>query len=69
MAEAFTTLKELLPQELFECFRFSLMLNTGKEKISDEEVEKYIISLADTSDQQNNTGKLITGKPTFRPAD
>jgi hypothetical protein len=63
------TFKEILPEEVFGCFRISLMVNTWKEKVSDEEVERYIYSLLDTSDtHHSHDRKPMNTSPTFKPA-
>ena len=53
-------LKEILPKELFACFRYSLIINTSNNNPTDEEVEKYIYALLDTSDQDKKERKRIS---------
>jgi hypothetical protein len=61
--------KELVPEDVFECFRLSLMVHTGKKDIPDNEVERYIYALLDTSDTQHTHDRQkIQTQPTFRPA-
>ncbi|MDR3168241.1 MAG: hypothetical protein LBU27_00305 [Candidatus Peribacteria bacterium] len=63
------TFKEKLPSNIFECFRISLTINTDNKNPTDEDVEKYISALVDTSDKEHAyAGQTINTHQTFRPA-
>jgi hypothetical protein len=66
---ATSSFKEKLPSEIFESFRIGLIINTWNKNPSDEDVEKYIHALVDTSDSSHaHDRKQMTTKPTFHPA-
>lgn len=63
------TFKEIIPEDVFECFRLSLMINTWRKEVTDNEVEKYIYALVDTSDaKHSHDRKPMNSKRTFTPA-
>ncbi|MDR0369543.1 MAG: hypothetical protein LBH96_03360 [Candidatus Peribacteria bacterium] len=60
---------KIMSHDIFECFRLTLKINTGNQNPTDEEVEKYIHALLDTSDSHHSHDrKPMSTKPTFKPA-
>jgi uncharacterized membrane protein len=68
MSENKIIFKDKLPKEVFETFRISLIIKTWNETPSDEEVERYIYALVNTSDSHPHDWKPMSSTPTFKPA-